>query len=372
MNTTRDAIIIRYIGYGLLFLGGVYLLYLIRGALPVFLLGGLLAYAFEPVLQKLEKRGYSRGGAVGFVFLAFLLVFVLLLSFLASAFQQAQSLVQNLQPYLDSVAHWQERAELAVQKSRLPVNVKTAAELALQQSGDKLVNYLRDYGPGLVKTIFNSLGTLLIYTVVLPIVTYWFMMEMHSIRGRALMLVPLAQRDDVAHLSGSINDLLGRYVRGQMVVCGLFGTLCTISFSILGLLYGMNYGLVLGLAAAVLYIVPYIGMTSLAGAAGLTAYLTSSDNHALCAALAVGSCMVFNLVIDYGIAPRVLGEGIGLHPLLVIFSLMAGASLGSPLYMIIAVPIAASLRVVLIYLFPNLSTPLPAAIDALASEPIPE
>ena len=64
-------------------------------------------------------------------------------------------------------------------------------------------------------------------------------------------------------------------------------------------------------------------------------------------------------MIDYGISPRVLGKGIGLHPLMVIFALVAGAKAGGPLAMILAVPIMASLRVVLIYLFPQLTEPLP-------------
>jgi predicted PurR-regulated permease PerM len=68
MNKTLDTVILRYVGFGLLFLSVAVGLYLVRGALPVFVIGGVIAYALEPVLQKLEKRGHSRRGAVGVVF----------------------------------------------------------------------------------------------------------------------------------------------------------------------------------------------------------------------------------------------------------------------------------------------------------------
>ncbi len=202
----------------------------------------------------------------------------------------------------------------------------------------------------------------MIYTIVLPIVTFWLMMEMDAIRKRAYVLVPLEHRDAVTEIVFSINKLLGRYVRGQMIVCSLFGLLCTIAFSVLGMVYGMQYGIVLGLVAGLFYIVPYIGMLTIAASAGLTAYLTSSQ-PTLCAILAVGSCVVFNLFIDYGISPRVLGKGVGLHPVLVIFALLSGAQMGGILGMILSVPIIASLRVILIYIFPQLVAPLPAHVS---------
>jgi predicted PurR-regulated permease PerM len=80
----------------------------------------------------------------------------------------------------------------------------------------------------------------------------------------------------------------------------------------------------------------------------------------------VGSCIVFNLFIDYGVSPRVLGKGVGLHPVLVIFALLAGAQVGGIFGMILAVPIIASLRVILIYIFPQLVAPLPETTEAPA------
>src|SRR5690606_37211082 len=111
------------------------------------------------------------------------------------------------------------------------------------------------------------------------------------------------------------------------IVCSLFGVLCTCAFYALYLLYGMQYPLVLGVLAALIYIVPYFGMATIATAAGLTAYFTSTE-PVTCAIIAVLSCFLFNVTIDYGITPRIVGKGVGLHPLMVIFALLCGAQLG--------------------------------------------
>jgi len=141
-------------------------------------------------------------------------------------------------------------------------------------------------------------------------------------------------------------------------VCSLFGILCTISFYVLHMVYKMDYPLVLGILAGLVYIVPYLGMATIAAAAGATAYFTST-NPVLCAILAVTACLLFNLIIDYGVSPRVLGQGVGLHPLLVIFALLCGAQIGGILGMIMAIPLFASMRVIAIHLFPQLIAPIP-------------
>ncbi|HVF10041.1 MAG TPA: AI-2E family transporter [Abditibacteriaceae bacterium] len=358
MNRTSDAAVLRYTGYFLLFALGAYLLYLVRGVLPLFMVAALLAYAMEPALKVLERRGYSRRGAVGFVALVFVLFFFLLVALLSSAWQQVQSLNKGFANYQKGVNSLVQQNQRRLDRMRLPGDVKKGINDAIEDFKKNAVNTVGTRLQGTVTGILGSLSTLLILLIVLPIITLWFMIEMNPLRARVLMLVPPIYRRDVTEIAGSINELLGRYVRGQMIVCGLFGVLCTITFHILHFAYGMDYPLVLGIAAAFLYIVPYIGMASLAAAAGLTAYFTSSS-PVLCTAIAVGSCVVFNLVIDYGITPRVIGSGVGLHPLMVIFALLAGAQVGGILGMILAVPVTASLRVVAIYLFPQMAAPIP-------------
>ena len=360
MNKTLDATILRYIGYGLLFLLGAYLLYAVRGTLPLFLIGGLLAYAFEPVIQRLERRGYKRSGAVGFLFVIFLLLMLGVVALLATAFQQIQALAFNLDDYQRQATAMVGTVRERFENLRLPQSVKDSVRDFLEKPQQTIFPVVYNRIKNVPAMLFGSLGTLFIYLVILPLITFSLMMEMNPLRGRLMMLVPPAYRRDVTEIGQNINEVLGRYVRGQLIVCSAFGLLCTLWFEFLAFKYSMDYAIILGIAAVFLYIIPYVGMAAIALSAGLTAYFTAeAPNNTLCAILAVGSVVVFNLVIDYGVSPRVLGKGVGLHPLLVIFALLSGAQMGGIPGMILAVPIFASLRVILIHIFPQLTTPIP-------------
>lgn len=359
MNKTLDATILRYIGYGMLFIVGAYLLYAVRGTLPLFFIGGLLAYAFEPIIQRLERRGYSRRGAVGFLFVIFLLLMLGVVALLATAFQQIQALAANATQYQSQAQEVLATIKSRLADVRLPPPIKNTILEFLKNPFEQLPISFSNV-KNVPNLVMSSLGTLFIYFVILPLITFSLMMEMNPLRGRLMMLVPPSYRRDVTEIGQDINEVLGRYVRGQLIVCSAFGLLCTLWFEFLAFKYSMDYALILGIAAVFLYIIPYVGMASIALSAGLTAYFTAeAPNNTMCAILAVGAVVVFNLIIDYGISPRVLGKGVGLHPLLVIFALLSGAQMGGIPGMILAVPIFASLRVILIHLFPQLTAPIP-------------
>ncbi|HEX8834921.1 MAG TPA: AI-2E family transporter [Abditibacteriaceae bacterium] len=358
MNRSLDWVVLRYFGYATVFLTGAYLIYLVRGTLPLFLVALLLAYAMEPLLQRFERGGRSRPQSVGFVFLILLVPVIGILALLASAWQQTQTLAENIPAYEEQALRIADRAQERLDAAHLPKDIKKSIDQTFADARERAPQFIAGRLQSALAWLLGSAGYLGLLVVVLPVITLWMMLEMNTMRARCLMLVPPIYRRDVTEIASSINELLGRYVRGQIIVCSLFGFLCTLSFYALSWRYEMGYPLVLGLLAALIYIVPYIGMASVALAAGLTAYFTST-NPVLCTVLAVGSVVLFNLVIDYGITPRIVGKGVGLHPLMVIFALLSGAQLGGIAGMILAVPLFASLRVVLIYLFPQLTAPIP-------------
>lgn len=361
MNKNLDAIISRYLGYAVLLLLGAYLLFAVSGTLPIFIVGGLLAYAFEPLLQRLEKRGYSRGRAVFVVFLIYVLFVVIVLALLAIAWQQVQMLINNAEIYRKQALAVAQRLQARFEHLPLPANIKNSILASTDQLQKQLVNSAPmtiKSAPGLLWSVIGSVGNLLILSLLLPIITFTMMIEMNPMRARLMTIVPPAYRRDVTEVGQSINEVLGHYVRGQMIVCSLFGLLCTIAFELLAWRFHMGYPLILGLMATLLYIIPYFGLMTVAVAATATAYFTAqSPNNVLCAVLALGSCVIFNLIMDYGVSPRVLGKGVGLHPLMVIFALLSGFEMGGIPGMVLAVPLFASLRVILIYIFPQLTAP---------------
>ena len=375
MYKTSDALVVRYVGFGLLFIAIAVLIYLVREALPVFLVAGLFAFAFEPVLQRLEKSGRSRLKAVGFVFTVIVLLGAILLALLASAFQQGQSLVSNIDTYNAQVLKIIGSNRAKLNNSKLPKPVKDSINEAidnnLQSLNQRVPGLAADFAP----RILAGTGSFLANLFLLNLLTLGFMLEANRIKARLLMIVPPFYRRDITDLATSINELLGRYVRGQLIVCAFFGACCTVVFEIVSRVFGMQYPLVLGAVAAVIYVLPYFGLAVVFVASVATAYLTS--DQPLAAAVSVVVCVIIiNLITDYVVAPRVLGRGVGLHPLLVIFALVCGFHVGGPLGTVVAVPLLASLRVIAIYLFPQLAAPIPTeeAIfpDDLPAPPEPE
>jgi predicted PurR-regulated permease PerM len=270
-----------------------------------------------------------------------------------AAWQQIQALSTHApqleQQAVELIKHWQEH----IQSLRLPGEIKTMIIKGVADFQSKAPQTIASKLQSIVGWTFSSVGVLLVSLVIVPIITLWMMLEMKNIQRNCLLMLPVDYRPEVRAIVVDINEILGRYVRGQIIVCSIFGALCMVGFGILGLVFHMQYGLALAMAGAFLYIVPYFGIFIVAIIAALLAYFTSSA-PVLCAILAVGCCVVFNLILDYGIAPRVLGEGLGLHPLLVLFALLAGAQVGGIMGMILGVPVFASLRMIALRLFPRL------------------
>ena len=355
-----DAIVLRYVGFGALFVSMAVLLYMVRGVLPVFIVGGLIAYALEPLLLRLENRGRSRPKAVGFVFGVYLLLLLVLFSLLAAAVQQGQSLVQTVPAQFERVTGMVQTSQEKLQKLPIPPAVRESINNTINSSTKTLSARVPEIAQEVGVRLVAGTGGFLISVFLITLVSFGLMLESQRLKGRMLMLIPPAYRRDMTRLSGSINELLGRYVRGQLVVCATFGALCTVAFEVLSRVYGMQYPLVLGAMAATIYVLPYFGLALITISATLTAYLTATPGQGLpCAAVTLGCCIAFNLFVDYGLAPRVLGRGVGLHPLMVIFAILCGYELGGPLGSIVGVPIFASLRVIFVYLFPQLAAPLP-------------
>ncbi len=370
MYKTSDALVIRYVGFGLLFIAAATLVYLVRDALPVFIVAGLLAFALEPILQRLEKSGRSRLKAVGFVFVVILLLGSILLSLLAAAFQQGQVFVTNIDTYNKEVLDLIDSNKTRLDNSKLPAPVKKSIHEAIENNLQNLNERVPALATGFAARTLAGTGSFLANLFLLNLLTFGFMLEAKRIKARLLMTVPPFYRRDVIDLATSINELLGRYVRGQLIVCAFFGACCTVAFEIISRVFGMQYPLVLGAIAAVIYVLPYFGLAVVFVISIATAYLTS-DQPLAAAGAVLASILVINLTTDYAVAPRVLGRGVGLHPLLVIFALVCGFHVGGPLGTVVAVPLLASLRVIAIYLFPQLAAPIPTEEAIFPDLPTP-
>jgi predicted PurR-regulated permease PerM len=234
----------------------------------------------------------------------------------------------------------------------LPPNIAT---LQTQYSA-QLSSALQEGSKRLAGAIAGSVSTLLT-VIVIPIVTFYILNDIVRLRARFLMMLPIKTREQFLQTADDVGEVFGNYLRGMLTLAVLYGIVAMVVFFVLDL---RGYALLLGFVAGIAYPVPYIGplITSFLGA--VVSLATGHPyTHAL---IVVGVIQVQNIIFDNFLVPRVVGKGVGLHPLTTVFALFLGSQLFGLWGMLLSVPIAASIQQVLYRLFPKLTEPTPVAL----------
>lgn len=331
-------------------LGAVlYLLWRIRDVLPPFLIAFFLASLLDPVVTNLQRRGVSRGRAVASIYaLVFMGIVLIILLIVPPFLAQIQDLAANSKQYSRTFTatadRWYDEYSALLQNLGMK---QRPSEFLNDKSGplaDAAAKALDT-----VKGVIVGLAGQVLWLVIIPLALFYFLMDFQAIRAKLIHLLPLRHRANVDRMSQEIVEIFGAYTRGLAKVCALYGTCAVILFYLLGL----NYALFLGLAAGVLYAVPYAGPAlTLLGV--IVVALTMGKTVAFTIFIAL-LLVAMQLSFDYGLTPRIVGGSVGLHPLVNIFALMCGATLFGIWGMLLAVPVAASLQMLLVYFFPRLA-----------------
>lgn len=332
-----------------------WVLFLARAALPPFLIAFVIAVLLDPLLDRLEERGWSRAAAASLVFALFLLVFLAAaLVVIPTAIYQAQELIGNFDTYQRRLIAWFE----GVIHERRPLlerlNLPTTGEAFLARYQGQIESSLHVLVSRITEFLGASLGKLL-WLVIIPIVTFYLLLDIDRILLRLLFLVRQEHRDRVMEVGKRVVAVFTAYLRGLFIVCAGYGI---VNGLLLALFFRLPYSLVIGLLAGILYAVPYIGAVATVAIGVIVALAT--PGHSASYVVGVGlTLLVTNQLFDQIITPRVVGGQVGLHPVLSIFALMVAGDLFGLAGMLLAFPVAASIRVVLIELFPVLARPLP-------------
>jgi len=340
---------------GLLGLGVfIWALYLVRDSLPPFLIAFGLATLLDPILDRMQKRGWRRGWAVGVTFLLFLAVFIGSIAILLPlSVQQVNQLVANIpgayEQVRTSIDTWAQDNITLLKRVDFPTSTKDV--------WDRYHREIAVYLQGLPMRIFGAFQASagrLIWIVIIPMVTLYMMIDIDRIRRRIVYLIPDQHREHVLDVVREVSTVFARYVRGLFVVCTGFGIALGL---LLGIVFQLDYAIILAMVGAVLYAVPYIGPLATIAIAAMVAW---ADRHDLAYTIYTGvAVLILNQIFDQVITPRVLGKAVGLHPIASIFALMVGGTLFGLVGMILAVPLGASVQVVLKKLYPPLGHELP-------------
>lgn len=319
----------------LLFIGFVWLF---NGILFPFILGIAIAYLLEPLMEKLVGWKLPRwAAAISILLVFFLFVFILFVIGVPILIGQLQELVaaapgmlerfgEYLAPYIVKVRDIFGQQETEEVRQAIKDNLGNAFQL-----GGGVLSGLASGGMA-VAGFFTTL-------VLTPIVAFFMMKQWPVVTEWVYGLIPREHYKTVTEILSRMNQKLAGFVRGQLMVAVILGLAYAIALTIAGL----NFGFLIGLAAGLLSIIPLLGST-----VGLVVSVVVAWFQAKSLAYVglIGGIFILGQLLEGNIiTPRILGKNVGLHPLWILFAILAGGSMFGIVGMLLAVPVTAVIGV---------------------------
>jgi len=293
-----------------------------------------IAYLLDPVLERMVARGISRTLAATVLLFAFLgLLIGALVILIPQAIDQITSFVSGLDDNFRSLSVW--------------IQEKTGVDLesyldteALKSLLEKVAGPLEHVAEAAVGGVFTVLA-LLAEMLLIPVFAYYFLLDWKHIEDRIMKLVPPRRRGKVLDILGEIDGVVSGWVRGQAIVTSLLAVLYAVAFWVIGVPLAIPIGLLVG----ALTIIPFVG--TFVGA-GVTAVVLALDWQGSGVAIGVGGTFVVLHVLEAAVlTPKITGHKVGLSESAALFAVVAGGKLLGFVGVLLAVPLAATIAVLL-------------------------
>ena len=321
----------------------IIVLYLLRDFLGAFVLGATIAFLIQPWIARLTDLGLPRIVAIGVIFIAIIVALAGLVLLVVPLGVNEISQLQAQAPALAQIA--QDRIN-SLQGS--PVEF-FGFKIDLKDTTETINAHLREYLLGQFGNAV-SIGltaiTTLLQLILMFIVAFLLALDAAAVKRLLRRLVPNDYRHDFDLIWRKIRKMLYAYMRGQLIIAGLIGIISGIVCAVLGLSDPVALGLVAGITALIPYLGPFLGLVP-----AVLVGLAASPLKALLVTIAY--IVISNVILNI-VQPKVMGDAVKLPPILVIVAFIAGFSWAGILGMFVAVPIAATLRILFDHIYPRL------------------
>lgn len=319
----------------------VYLLYLLSPILTPFLMAAILAYLGDPLADRLEARNMPRMWAVTTVFAVLILIAALIILVLIPAIdRQLSGVIQNIPHYLDWL------------REHIAPSLQTLLNISPDElNGETVQSSLQQHigtASSLVRSIIGSLKgpagliiTWLTYLFLVPVITFYLLRDWDILVAKINQLIPRQYQPTVATLARQSDAVLGGFLRGQLLVMTCLGIIYAIGLRLVGL----DMAILIGLFAGLVSFVPYLGLIVGITIAGIMALIQFQDWVHLIGVVAV--FVVAQILEGTILTPKLVGDRTGLHPVAVLFSVLAGGQLFGFMGVLLALPVAAVINVFL-------------------------
>ncbi len=316
-------------------------LWLARGIIGPFVVAAVLAYAFSPVVSAVEEKTHAPRALI--VGVGYMLVLGLIAALVVVAAERAGSELHYLSSGGPDV--------IATALRKLFGDQLVVAGQTYQV--DLLAAQIRESLLGLIRTPSDAIHMaeqavgVALQTVLALIVTFYFLLDGRQFGQFALRFLDRSQRADTLRIAQHIHVVLGRWLRGQLLLIGL---VAVVLYVVLGPILHVPYAVALAILSGVLEIIPLVGPIIAAGLAGTVAFATHGTDTTIVVLVVY---LVVRQVEDQIVMPLVIGRAVHLHPVVTIFAVLVGLSVWGVLGGLLGVPVAAALNVTLHELYPE-------------------
>lgn len=329
----------------------IWLLRTLGALLAPFVLALVIAYIFDPVVDRLEARGLKRPVAVAVLTLP-LLAIVILMAVLGipALIAQAGELIDRIPSAVQRLIAWIQTTRTRLE--RIPFFSGETMTRALDSfSPERLAAFLEQRQAEILNRIWGGVVgvgrgvgfvlTILGYLVLVPVLFIYLLLDFDPLVRRTIGLVPVHQRARWVPMMREYNTLLGRYFRGQVTAALIVGVLTWLGL----LLLGFPYSGLVGATAGIFNLVPYLGLVVSAIPALIISLLSG---NILISLLKAGLVFVVVQVIDGTITgPRIVGGSVGLHPVWVILAIAVGSFFFGFVGLLLAMPAGVLIKLLL-------------------------
>ncbi|HUU51050.1 MAG TPA: AI-2E family transporter [Nitrospinota bacterium] len=319
----------------------LYFIFISRDILMPFVIAMLLAYILDPLVDRLQKFKIPRIMAI--ILLTIVLVSLLAL-FSIIVFPlikiQVDSLIEDMPLYIERT-----------KKMIIPILDRIAAkhsdkvQLIIEEGMKRLSTFPLRILDAITSFIFNALSTFVnivivaINLLIIPVATFYLLKDFDRIKEKIKEYLPPSSKESIVEKIREIDTILGAFIKGQLTVCLILAVLYSMGLYIINIPMGVLIGIVAGFAN----IIPYLGLVVGIVPALFLAFLQFKDFEHI-----IGVILVFGIVQFFEgnfITPRIVGNKVGLHPVVIMIAILVGAKFFGFIGILLAVPIAAILKV---------------------------
>ena len=353
-DSFRRAGIVSWSLIGCLLLAGIalYLLAYLRDVFPPIALAMILIFLLNPMVNRLQHMGIRRGFGTALIYLVFLGVVTIGLSFLVPPLaDQVNDLVQRgpqiQADVIEAVEDLATRMNIDLEAVGLGGLAGSEAGQPASPEGSQSSSFIEDWGgrlfAGAGRFATGAFHVVLNF-ILAPVFAAYLLVDLPKIQKAGLHYMPPRYREELLPLLERIGNTVGAFFRGQLLVAAIVGVMSCLAFAIIGIPFWLPIGLLAGFFNIIPLVGPFVGGAAAVVVGGMEGGLSLAIKAAL-------AMLVVQQIDNHFISPKVMGWAVRLHPVAVMIALILGASLGGIWGMLLAVPMMGVAKLVFVHFY---------------------